>query len=92
MNTAATRPSTPQRHTMLQNYFSPLPAPCRPLGAAAANLIGLEVGIAVSTLLLLSARSGPAMNDVFPNAGRIPRIDRRHAHPSSSRATGPLGE
>ena len=61
---------------MLRNYLTTaLRALRRHLGFTAINVIGLGVGIAVSTLLLLFVRSELAVNDLFPNADRIHRID-----------------
>jgi putative ABC transport system permease protein len=67
----------------------------RHLGFTAINVVGLGVGIAVSTLLLLFVRSELAVNDLFPNAERIHRIDSwRTDSDNSTRyiATNPLGE
>ena len=66
----------------------------RHLGFTTINVIGLGVGIAVSVLLLLFVRSEMAVNDLFPNAERIHRIDSWHTDASSIRyiATNPLGE
>lgn len=51
----------------------------RHLGYTVINVVGLGVGIAVSVLLLLFVRSELAVNDIFPNAERIYRIDSEWA-------------
>jgi len=47
-------------------------------GSTSINVVGLGVGIAVTVLLLLFVRSELAVNDLFPNADRIHRIDTAH--------------
>jgi putative ABC transport system permease protein len=64
-------------------------------GSTAINVVGLGVGIAVTVLLLLFVRSELAVNDIFPNAERIYRIDTwRTGSDNSIRhiATNPVGE
>ena len=51
----------------------------RNAGYTAVNVVGLGVGIAVSVLLLLFVRSELAVNDAFPNAERIVRLDSEWA-------------
>ena len=51
----------------------------RNAGYTAINVVGLGVGIAVSVLLLLFIRSEWAVNDAFPNAERIVRLDSEWA-------------
>ena len=71
---------------MLRNYFLTATRSLRRhLGFTTINVIGLGVGIAVSTLLLLFVRSELAVNEVFPNAERIYRIDSWHTDESSIR-------
>jgi putative ABC transport system permease protein len=67
----------------------------RRLGYTTLNVLGLSVGIGVSVLLLLFVRSELAVNDVFPNAERIHRIDSWHTDGNSGPrfiSTNPLGE
>ena len=81
---------------MLRNYVTTaLRSLRRHPGFTAINVIGLGVGIGVSVLLLLFVRSELAVNDLFPNAERIHRIDSwRTDSDNSTRyiATNPLGE
>ena len=81
---------------MLRNYVTTaLRALRRHWGFTTINVIGLGVGIAVSVLLLLFVRSELAVNDVFPNAERIYRIDTWHTDGDGSIryiATNPVGE
>ena len=81
---------------MLRNYLvTALRALRRHLGYTAINVVGLGVGIAVSVLLLFFVRSEMAVNDLFPNADRIYRIDSWHADEGDKLrfiSTHPLGE
>jgi len=81
---------------MLQNYLrTALRSLRRHPGFTAVNVIGLGVGIAVSTLLLLFVRSELAVNDIFPNAEHIYRIDTWHTDSDGSIryiATNPVGK
>jgi len=67
----------------------------RHLGVTAVNVVGLGVGIGVSVLLLFFVRSELAVNDVFPNADRIYRIDSWHTDEGDKLrfiSTNPLGK
>jgi len=81
---------------MLRNYATTaLRALRRHWGFTTINVIGLGVGIAVSTLLLLFVRSELAVNDIFPNAEHIYRIDTWHTDSDGSTpyiATNPVGK
>jgi len=80
---------------VLRNYVTTaLRSLHRHLGVTTLNGLGLGVGIGVSVLLLFFVRSEPAMNDVFPNAEQIYRVDSWHTDDSSIRyiSTHPLGE
>jgi len=81
---------------MLRNYLTTaLRSLRRHWSFTTINVIGLGVGIAVSTLLLLFVRSELAVNDFFPNAERIYRIDTWHTDSDGSIryiATNPVGE
>lgn len=81
---------------MLRNYVvTALRSLRRHLGFTAINVIGLGVGIAVSTLLLLFVRSEMAVNDIFPNAEYTYRIDTWQTDSDGSIrhiATNPVGE
>jgi putative ABC transport system permease protein len=81
---------------MLQNDLkTALRSLRRHLGGTAVNIVGLGVGIGVSVLLLLFVRSELAVNDVFPNADRIHRIDSWRTEGDSGIryiATNPLGD
>ena len=64
-------------------------------GYTVINVVGLGVGIAVTVLLLLFVRSELAVNDVFPNAERIYRIDSWHTKKGGKLqfiSPNPLGE
>jgi len=81
---------------MLRNYLTTaLRSLRRHWSFTTINVIGLGVGIAVSTLLLLFVRSELAVNDFFPNAEHIYRIDTWHTDSDGSIryiATNPVGE
>jgi len=81
---------------MLRNYVTiALRSLRRRWGFTTINVIGLGVGIAVSTLLLLFVRSELAVNDLFPNAERIHRIDSWQTDSENQLpfiSTNPLGE
>jgi putative ABC transport system permease protein len=81
---------------MLSNYLTTaLRSLRRTLGTTAINVVGLSVGIAVCVLLLLFVRSELAVNDVFPNAERIYRVDTWQTDSDNSIryiATNPVGE
>jgi putative ABC transport system permease protein len=81
---------------MLRNYLTTaLRSLRRHLGFTVINVVGLGVGIAVSVLLLLFIRSELAVNDLFPNAERIHRIDTWRTDSDGSIryiATNPVGE
>jgi putative ABC transport system permease protein len=81
---------------MLRNYLTTaIRSLRRHLGVTTLNVLGLGVGIGVSVLLLLFVRSELAVNDLFPNAERIYRIDSWHTDGNSGPqflSTNPLGE
>jgi putative ABC transport system permease protein len=81
---------------MLSNYVTTALRSLRQhLGYATINVVGLGVGIAVSALLLLFVRSEMAVNDVFPNAERIYRVDswQTEGTPGPRQiSTAPVGE
>ena len=81
---------------MLRNYLTTAVRSLRRhLGYAAINVVGLGVGIAVSVLLLLFVRSELAVNDVFPNAEHIYRVDSWQTEGSPGPrqiSTAPVGE
>jgi len=81
---------------MLRNYLTTaLRALRRHLGYTTLNVLGLGVGIGVSVLLLFFVRSELAVNDLFPNAEHIYRIDSWQTDEEDRLrfiSTNPLGE
>ena len=81
---------------MLSNYVTTaLRSLRRHRGYATINVVGLGVGIAVAALLLLFVRSEMAVNDVFPDAERIYRVDswQTEGNPGPRQiSTAPVGE
>jgi putative ABC transport system permease protein len=81
---------------MIGSYLkTALRALWRHRGTTVINVVGLGVGIAVSVLLLLFIRSELAVNDVFPNAERVARLDSEWADADRGLpflTTAPAGE
>ncbi|MFB6232026.1 MAG: ABC transporter permease [Salinibacter sp.] len=81
---------------MLRNYVTTAVRSLRRhLGVTTLNVLGLGVGIGVSVLLLFFVRSELAVNDLFPSAERIYRIDSWQTDEEDRLrfiSTNPLGE